>query len=213
VDRMVEGQEDIYYLFGSDMQSIQHSPHLDVFKARGVEVIYMVETIDSFMINALTNFQEKKFHNGADADLKLPIKESEEEQENRPEALPEDTMHTLIDHFKSVLDERVGDVRVSDLLVESPVRLVSPDQGFGADMERVYRMLDKEFVLPKRILEINPRHTLIRNLSAMENEALVKAVIEQLFESALLIEGIHPSPVDMVPRIQALMEAATKRTE
>jgi molecular chaperone HtpG len=104
-------------------------------------------------------------------------------------------------------------VRESKVLTESPARLVSPDKGFGADVERVYRMLDKEFTVPKRILEINPRHQLIRNLATLGDNAIADFVVEQLFESAMLLEGIHPNPADMVPRIQALMEAATKKGE
>lgn len=209
VERMVEGQDEIYYLFGEDLKSISRSPHLDVFKSRGIEVLFLTDTIDSFMINAVPEFQGKKLHNGADAELELP---SGKEPEPQGEALPADAFSALVERFKKVLGERVSDVRESKVLTESPARLVSPDKGFGADMERVYRLLDKEFPAPpSRILELNPRHPLIRNLSAMGDDTLVDQVAEQLFESALLLEGIHPNPADMVPRIQALMEAATKR--
>jgi molecular chaperone HtpG len=105
----------------------------------------------------------------------------------------------------------VADVRTTTLLTESPARLVAPDQGFGADMERVYRLLNKDFELPKRILEINPRHPLIRNLATLSDETLASEIMRQIFENALLIEGIHPRPVDMVKRIQAIMEAAARR--
>ncbi len=213
VDRMVEGQDDIYYLFGEDVKSIQRSPHLDVFKARNVEVLFLIDTIDSFMMNAIVEYKGKKFHNGADAELELPAPK-DEEAKPEGEALPEDTLNKLIERFKKVLGERVSDVRESKVLKESPVRLVSPDKGFGADMERVYRLLDKEFPAPpSRILELNPRHPLIKNLSALGDSPLADQVVEQLFESALLLEGIHPNPADMVPRIQALMEAAVKHEE
>jgi molecular chaperone HtpG len=207
---MAEGQTDIYYLFGEDLKSIVRSPHLDVFKAHGVEVLFLIDTIDSFMINAVAEFQGKKLHNGADADLELPTPE-QPASEPQGEALPGETLSALIERFKSVLGDRVAEVRESKVLTESPARLVSPDKGFGADMERVYRLLDKEFNVPKRILEINPRHPLIRNLADLGDDPLVNDVAEQLFESALLLEGIHPNPADMVPRIQALMEAATRR--
>lgn len=213
VGRMVEGQDEIYYLFGEDMKSIVRSPHLDVFKTHGVEVLFMTDTIDGFMINALPEFQGKKFHNGADADLKLPDTKQEQAEQPEGESLAADDLNALIARFQKALGERVGEVRESKVLTESPVRLVSADKGFGADMERVYRMLDKEFAAPKRILELNPRHKLIRNLSAVGDSSLADNVIEQLFESALLLEGIHPNPADMVPRIQALMEAATKHNE
>jgi molecular chaperone HtpG len=211
VERMVEGQDEIYYLFGEDLKSISRSPHLDVFRSRGVEVLFLTDTIDSFMMNAVVEYQGKKFHNGADADLELPTPTGEE-QKPEGEALPEDAFGALVVRFKEVLGERVSDVRESKVLTESPARLVSPDKGFGADMERVYRLLDKEFPAPPaRILELNPRHPLIRDLSALADDPLVDAVAEQLFESAMLLEGIHPNPADMAPRIQQLMEAAVKR--
>jgi molecular chaperone HtpG len=208
VERMADGQDEIYYLFGEDLKSISRSPHLDVFKSHGIEVLFLIDTIDSFMMNAIIEFQGKKFHNGADADLELP---TATETQPEGEALDAEAFSTLVARFKEVLGDRVVEVRESKVLTESPARLVSPDKGFGADMERVYRLLDKEFPAQGRILELNPRHTLIRNLAALGDDPLVDQVAEQLFESALLLEGIHPNPADMVPRIQALMEAATKR--
>src|SRR5258706_15264679 len=208
VERMVDGQEEIYYLFGEDVKSISHSPHLDVFKSRGTEGLFLTDTIDSFMMNALVEFQGKKLRNGADADLELP---AAKDAEPEGEALPAEEFNKLVERFKEVLGDRVSEVRESKVLTESPARLLSADKGFGADMERVYRMLDKEFATPKRILELNPRHPLIKNLASLGDDAIVDQVAEQLLESALLLEGIHPNPADMVPRIQALMEAATKR--
>ncbi len=211
VGRMVEGQDEIYYLFGEDLKSVSRSPHLDIFKAREIEVLFLTETIDSFMMNALFEYQGKKFHNGADADLELPAAKDEPDKQPEGEALPSDDFKALAERVKQVLGERVGEVRESKVLTESPARLVSPEKGFGADMERVYRLLDKKFPTVSRILELNPRHPLIRNLAALGDSPLVDQVAEQLFESALLLEGIHPNPADMVPRIQALMEAATKQ--
>ncbi len=205
--RMVEGQTEIYYLFGEDPKSVARSPHLDIFRARGIEVLFLTETIDSFMISGLPDFEGTKLRNGADADLELPAAPETEQGES----LSEDATRTLLAKFKIVLGDRVTEVRESKLLTGSPVRLVAADKGFGSDMERVYRMLDKPFEVPKRILEVNPRHAIIRNMAALSDDVLVDDVAEQLFESAMLLEGIHPNPADMVPRIEALMEAATRR--
>lgn len=209
VNRMVEGQKDIYYLFGDDLKTLAHSPHLEVFKARGIEVLLLSEPIDGFLVNALGIFDEKKLHNGADAELELPEAPQNPDQP-AAEPVAESSLNALIERIKEVLGERVQDVRESKVLTESPARLSASDQGFGADMARVYKLLDQEFDLPKRILEINPRHPLIHNLAEMGENPVANAVIEQLFESALLIEGIHPNPVEMVGRIQAIMEAATR---
>lgn len=209
VANMVANQTDIYYLLGDDPIAIQHSPHLDVFKARKVEALLLTDPIDSFLINAIGIYNEKKLHNGADAELKLP--ESADDTAEAAEALTADASNTLIERFREVLGDRVTDVRTTLLLRDSAARLVSPDQGFGADMERVYRLLNQQMEVPKRILEINPRHPLIRNLSEVQDSELATQIIEQIFESALLVEGIHPRPVDMVARIQAIMEAATRK--
>lgn len=205
--RMVDGQKEIYYVFGEDLKSAARSPHLDIFKARGIEVLYLTETIDSFMIGSVTEFDGVNLRNGADAELDLPDAPAAEQGE----ALNDDAIGTLISRFKAVLNDRVSDVRESKLLTESPVRLVTADKGMGADMERVYRMLDKPFEAQKRILEVNRRHPLIRNMADLSDTVLLDDVAEQLYESAMLLEGIHPNPADMVPRIEALMEAATRR--
>jgi HSP90 family molecular chaperone len=204
---MPEDQTDIYYLFGEDMKALMASPHLELFNARQMEVLLLTEPIDGFMINALQTFQEKKLHNGADADLDLPAAEGEE---SAAPAMETAALENLVQQIGTVLGERVSGVRESRVLLESPARLVSADQGFGADMERVYRMLDQEFEVPKRILEINPRHALLQNLSNIQDADLAALVIEQLFENALLQEGIHPRPADMVGRIQKLLEVATR---
>ncbi|MBX3066946.1 MAG: molecular chaperone HtpG, partial [Anaerolineae bacterium] len=211
VSRMSEGQEEIYYLLGTDVNAITHSPHLEAFKSRDLEVLLMTDTIDGFMINALPEFDGKKLHNASDADLKLPEKDKADEDKPEEPAVEDAALQTLITRFEDALGDRVASVRESKVLTESAARLVSADKGFGADMERVYRALGQEYEAPKRILEINPRHQLIRNLSEMDDAALAGKLMEALYGNALLIEGIHPNPAEMVPLIQTLMEAAAKK--
>jgi molecular chaperone HtpG len=208
--RMVEGQSDIYYLLGDDPKTISRSPHLEPFKARGIEVLLLTDAVDGFVISAIPEFDGKKLHNAADADLELPEGKKAEEEKPAETPLVEGALRTVIDHFAKVLGERVADVRESKVLTESPARLVSADKGLGADMERVYRALGQEFDAPKRILEINPRHPLIRNLSSLNDAQLSDDVVEALYGSALLDEGIHPNPADLVPLMRKLMLAATK---
>ncbi len=209
-ERMVEGQTEIYFLFGEDAKTIQRSPHLDIFRTRNLEVLFMTEPVDSVMMSSFTTFDETPLKNGADADLKLPDEEKKDEQPEG-ESLNEDQVAVLIRDIKSTLGDKVGDVRESKLLTDSPVRLVTPEGGLGADMERLYKMMNQEFNAPKRILEINPRHVIIRSLPEMHEPLLRDLIVNQLYESALLLEGVHPNPAEMVPRIQALMEAAAKK--
>ncbi|HVO43135.1 MAG TPA: molecular chaperone HtpG [Aggregatilineales bacterium] len=207
--RMVDDQNEIYYLFGEDAKSLARSPHLDIFKSRGIEVLFLHDPIDSFVVNALFEYQGKKLRNGAEDRLELPKGKEPETPEAEP--LAEDQLNALVERIKHVLGDQVGDVRVSTVLTGSAARLVTPEGGFGADMERVYRMLDKEFTAPKRILELNPHHPLIHNLAVLDDDAMVDVVAQQLLDTALLQEGIHPNPADMVPRLQQLMEAATRK--
>ena len=106
------------------------------------------------------------------------------------------------------------DVRESKILTDSPCRLVNPPDAANANMQRVQRLLGKDYEIPKKILEINQGNTLIQNLSARlaakADDELINLLIEQLFENELVTEGIHPNPADMIPRLYQLMEAATQ---
>jgi molecular chaperone HtpG len=113
--------------------------------------------------------------------------------------------------FEGVLGERVKGVRASKTLVGSPARLVSDDSDAQAQMFRVNRLLQRDYDLPVKTLELNPRHPLIHNLTHQLDGPLTEMVIEQVFETALLQDGIHPDPASMADRLTKLMEAATSR--
>jgi molecular chaperone HtpG len=211
VERMAEDQDAIYYVLGEDLKSVARSAHLDYFKAYDLEVLYLVDPIDSFVAVALQEYDGKPLKNVDDAGLVLPKKDETEEEP--AEVLPEADFNRVVGRFVKVLGDRVIEVRESKVLKDSPCRLVSPDDAPARDMSRVYRMLGQEFEIPKRILEINRRHPIIVNLAHLVTETpeaeIVDPTIEQLFENQLLMEGLHPNPVEMIPRIQQLMEAAT----
>jgi molecular chaperone HtpG len=211
VERMAEDQDSIYYVLGDDLQSVARSPHLDYFQAHDVEVLYLVEPIDSFMIVALQEYDGKPLKNVDDAGLELPKKEGD--QDGADESIPEADFNRVVGRFVKVLGDRVLEVHESQVLKGSPCRLVSPDGAPMREMSRVYRMLDQEFEVPKRILEINRRHPIVVNLARLVAEEpdaeIIDPTIEQLYENQLLMEGLHPNPTDMIPRIQQLMETAT----
>lgn len=208
VEAMEEDQEAIYYILGEDLDSIAASPHLDYFKDHDIHVLYLVDPIDSFMVMALREFEGKALRNVDDAGLKLPQEERVEEEE-QPETKD---VSDLIERFASVLGDRVVEVRESKLLTGSPCRLVSPADDPTQSMQRVRRLLEQDYEVPKKIIEINPRHPLVQNLTLLvadqPDEALIDPAIEQLYEDALLLEGLHPNPASMVPRIQTLIERA-----
>jgi molecular chaperone HtpG len=209
--RMRPEQREIYYLLGDDVHSAAHSPHLDVFHQRKLEVLYLVDPLDSFMLAGLPSYEGYPLKNAADPALDLP--EAEAAAEPPAAAVPAAEFDAVVARFKAQLGERVADVRATDRLVDSALRLVAAGDAKGHEMDRVRRMLEKDFTIPPKVVELNPRHPLIKNLAALiaggEADDLVQPVIEQLYESALLVEGLLPNPAGMVGRIQKLMEAAT----
>ncbi|MBM3145036.1 MAG: molecular chaperone HtpG [Chloroflexi bacterium] len=211
VERIKIGQDKIYYLLGDDERSVARSPHLDYFLKHGYEVITLTDPMDSFMLLGLREFGDYKLQNVAAPDLELPAAEVTSGEQPTPEALSPRELEKIIARFKWHLGERVTDVRTTDRLTDSVARLVDPEGTLGQEMQRVYRLVDREYEVPKKVLELNPRHPILTSLCALPpDDKLNIAIIEQIYESALLIEGLHPDPASMLPRIEALMEAALR---
>lgn len=209
--RMKEGQEALYYILGESLSAVAVSPHLDYFKTHDIEVLYLVDPLDGFMVQGLREFEGKPLKNIDDADLQLP--EAQGPAEEAVTSVAQEAFDTLIARFKQVLGARVTDVRASKLLRDSPCRLVSPESGPEQDLQRVRRLIEQDFELPPKILELNRSHPLIQNLAHLietqSGSDLIEPAIEQLFANLQLLEGVYPNPAEMVPRIQKLLEAAT----
>jgi molecular chaperone HtpG len=211
VGGMKPDQKSLYFLLGDDARSIQRSPHLDYFKRAGYDVMMFSDPIDSFMALGLATYEGFKFQNVSSADLELPDQPKEEGDEETP-AIAGDDFEVLAQRFKEQLGERVTAVKSSSRLSDSVARLVDPEGILNQEMQRVYRMMDRDFEVPAKILELNPRHPILLHIKDLPSEDdLGKAIIEQIYESALLIEGLHPDPAGMIPRIQQLMQAALKK--
>jgi molecular chaperone HtpG len=208
VSRMKEGQKAIYYIVGDDPKSVLRSPHLDYFQSQGTEVMLLTEPMDSFMLMGLRQYKDYELKNVAQAELETPEKPKEEKE---AEKIPDAEFNSLVEHFKQVLGERVTDVRASNRLSQSVARLVDPDGTMNPELQRVYRYLGKEYEVPKKILELNPSHPILKNLLLESDSELETAVIEQIYDSALLVEGLHPDPSSMASRVQQIMEAALTR--
>ncbi|MBP1701467.1 MAG: molecular chaperone Hsp90 [Chloroflexi bacterium] len=206
LQRMPPGQEQIYYIVGDDERSVLYSPHLDVVRRAGYEVLIMADPLDAFMLVRLTQYKEHKLANVADADLKLPETPG---QEPESEEAPQVEMEALVGRIRQHLGDQVSDVRLTTRLTDSPARLVDPQGAPNPEMQRVMRLLNQEFETPKKVLELNPHHPILQRLNALpEPSPLAGLIIDQIYEDALLIEGLHPDPAGMIQRIQKLMEAA-----
>ena len=204
VARMKPDQKDIYYIVGEDPRSVLRSPHLDYFQSQGTEVLLLTEPVDSFMLMGLHKYKDFELKNVAQADLPEKAPEAKPEQQ-----IPDDDFKVLLERFKQVLGERVTDVRASNRLSQSVARLVDPEGTLNPELQRVYKYLGKQLEAPSKVLELNQSHSILKNLLKLEpGSELQTLVIEQIYDSALLIEGLHPDPSSMVPRLQQIIQAA-----
>ncbi len=212
IEQMKPDQKKIYYVLSDDERAAIHSPHLDVFRKHGVDVLLMADPMDAFVMIALTSYKDHAMANVAVDKPDLPSSEEQaEEPSAADEPLNEDMLSGLVQRFKDILGERVSDVRATDRLVDSPARLVDAEGAPNQEIQRAYRAMRQELDAPVKVLEINPRHPILKGLSKQESEGEIgRMIIEQIYEDALLIEGLHPNPAGMIQRIQELMRAALK---
>ena len=209
VSRMKDDQKEIYYIVGEDPKSVLRSPHLDYFHSQGTEVLLLTDPMDSFMIMGLHKFKDFDLKNVSQAEVDETKKAEDQPEE---EKIPDTDFNSLVEQFKKVLGERVADVRASKRLTQSVARLAEADANTNPDLQRVYKYLGQEYEIPKKVLELNPSHDILKGMLNLEaNSDLQTAIIEQIFDSALLVEGIHPDPSSIAPRVQQIIEAALKK--
>ncbi|MCA9520449.1 MAG: molecular chaperone HtpG, partial [Myxococcales bacterium] len=208
--RMKEGQPGIYYALGMSRGMLESSPHLEVLKKKGYEILYLTDHIDQWVSSSLHEFEGKPLVNALAADLKLDENDSEAKAEVEAKT---ETLRSVIERFKSVLADRVAEVKVSERLDDSPVCLVIPPGGMAAHIERMLRLHKQKLPQTKRILELNPNHGLIKHLQSLLDKdggtGLLDEWIELLFDQALLTEGSPlENPAAFAGRVTRLMERA-----
>jgi len=206
VARMKEGQKEIFYIVGEDSKSVLRSPHLDYFHSQGTEVLLLTDPMDSFMLMGLHKYKDFELKNVAQAEI-----DTTQKPKDQPEAekIPDADFNGLVEQFKKVLGESVTDVRASNRLYESVARLADADANANPELQRVYKYLGKEYEIPKKVLELNPAHAILKNLLKLEaGSELQTIIIEQIYDSALLVEGLHPDPSSIAARVQQIIEAA-----
>ncbi len=217
VSRMKKDQKEIYYIFGNSREAVDSDPHTEIFKKKGLEVLYLYDPIDEFVISSLRKFKDFEFKSVDQADLKTLEKlEDVEKKDKKVEELgKDDELHfsSLLSRIKEILGERVTDVKVSERLEKSPAVLVNPDDAMSASMQKMMRVIGKDDSVPKRIMEVNKDHKLIRNLLKVykkdSRSDYIKNVVEQLYESSLLLEGYLTDPHKLVSRINNMLEESS----
>ena len=213
VSRMPEDQEDIYYLFGQNRASIEAGPFLDAFKARNIEVIYLLEEADEIILRDLGKFEEKKLLSGDSDEVKLEKLDAEPEGDS----LDEESTKALCEWVSGKLDKKVSSVDASDRLIGSPACILNADKSMTANMRRIMQAMNKEGeeampVIPPVKFQINPRHKLILNLNGLrtDNEELASLVVEQIFDNALATGDMLEDPREMVARSYQILEMVSK---
>jgi molecular chaperone HtpG len=219
VERMAEGQKEIYYINGPSRAAAESGPYAEAFKKRDIEIIYTLEPIDDFVMNHLGEFDSKKLVSADRADLDLSeIKSAgEAEEEEAESSLEPEVIKSLTGWIKEALGGRVKEVIASKRLVDSPAIIVNPDGYMTSTMERVMQAARLEKGEPlqepgNKNLEINIGHPLIKQLSLLRgtDDEFAKNVIEQVFDNALIQAGLMVDPRKMVERSYKILERATK---
>ncbi|MCK9484281.1 MAG: molecular chaperone HtpG [Candidatus Marinimicrobia bacterium] len=210
ISRMPESQKEIYYLTGESREIAERNPKLEYFRKHNLEVLLLVDPIDIFIIPSIYEYEKKKFQSIEKADLKLEKKDKAIEGE----ALEENLLKSLLTVFKETLGDKIEDVTASDRLVDSPATLVIGKEGLEPQVEKFMKMMNQEVKPQKKILEINPSHPLIKNLSRLNlgnsQDPLLRQSIMQIYESALLIDGNLENPTEFVSRMVEILITATK---
>lgn len=209
VASMKPDQKEIYFATGNSREQLEKNPNLEYFKKNDIEVLYFTDPVDLFVMPYLFDYDGKKIVSIEKAEI-----EEKQDKIEQDDTLAKDSAETLIEEFKRVLGEKVEDVTVSKRLVDSPASVTIGKSGFDPQMEKMMRMMDKDFTASKRVLEINTSHELIKNLSKLhssnENPELLTQCINQIFEGAMLIDGNLPDPTSFVSRMSELLTIATK---
>jgi molecular chaperone HtpG len=202
VGRMREGQDKIYFVTADSLNAAKSSPHLEIFRKKGVEVLLLSERVDEWLVAHLTEFDGKSLQSVAKGSLDLGNLEDEEEKQAREKEANE--YQDLTDKMKKALNEQVKDVRITFRLTESPACLVADAHDMGGNLERLLKSAGQKVNHAKPILEINPHHPMIRRLK--NEEAHFDDWSHIMFDQALLAEGGQlDDPATFVKRLNDLM--------
>merc|ERR1712057_68755 len=212
VDRMKEGQQDIYYITGESIQGVSSSPFIEALRKKGIEVLYMVDPIDEYCVQQLKEYDSKKLKSVTKEGLDLDT----EDEKKKTEELKAD-FEPLCKLIKEVLGDKVEKVSVSTRIAESPCILVTSEYGWSANMERIMKaqaLRDSSmssYMVSKKTMEINPNHSIMKELktkaAADKSDKTVKDLIWLLFDTSLLTSGFSlDEPTQFAGRIHRMIK-------
>jgi molecular chaperone HtpG len=213
LSRAPEGQKEIFYLSGPSRKAIETGPYLEAFKARNIEVLYLYEPIDEFVMNHARVFEEKNFVSADSADIDLDAIAPETETD-KGEALEKESAEALCAFIQEKLGAEVSEVSASERLVGSPAMIVNADKAMTAQMRKMMKTMQQKMgdggmgAEPAVKLQVNPRHPLVKNLAALResNETLAGLISQQLLDNARVAAGLLEDPSAMVQRNYEILE-------
>ncbi|QOQ67872.1 molecular chaperone HtpG [Photobacterium damselae] len=186
VERMKEGQDKIYYITADNFNAAKNSPHLEQFRAKGIEVLLMYDRIDEWMMSYMPEFEGKSFQSITKSDLDLSKFEDEAEKEKHKET--EEAFKSVVERTKEYLGSRVKDVRTTFKLHDTPAVVVTDENEMGTQMAKLLAAAGQEAPEVQYILELNPDHTLVKQMADEADEEIFGRWVEMLFGQSLLAE-------------------------
>ncbi|MFF7768681.1 molecular chaperone HtpG [Streptomyces massasporeus] len=194
VERMKDGQDDIWFITGESRQSIENSPHMEAFRAKGIEVLLLTDAVDEVWVDAVGTYEGKKLRSVAKGEIDLDAEDEEKAGEEREKQAEE--YAGLLGWMRERLEEDIKEVRLSTRLTVSPACVVSDAHDLTPALENMYRAMGQEVPRTKRILELNPGHALVKGLhqayQASEDRTELAESAELLHTLAVLAEGGQP---------------------
>lgn len=210
VSRMKDGQKEIYYLYAPNRETIDGGPHIEAFKARGIEVLYLYEPVDEFVMTSISKYTDKDLVSADNSDIEL----DEVKAGKKKDHLSDKDGAALCEWIKETLGETVNDVSVSKRLVDSPAIALNADKVMTPSMRRMMKAMKQDVGVQNSVnLEINPGHELIKNLSTLkDNDAdTAKLVAEQILDNSLIAAGYLEDPREMVSRVYKILERVSQK--
>ncbi|CAM2773646.1 molecular chaperone HtpG [Vibrio rarus] len=204
VERMKEGQDKIYYLTADSYAAAKNSPHLEQFKAKGIEVVLMYDRIDEWLMNYLTEFDGKSFQSITKAGLDLSQFEDEQEKEKHKET--EEEFKSVVERTKEYLGERVKEVRTTFKLANTPAVVVTDDMEMGTQMAKLLEAAGQAAPEVKYILELNPEHDVVKQMADTADDIAFGRWVELLLGQAMLAErGSLEDPSQFLSAVNQLL--------
>ncbi|WP_133140165.1 molecular chaperone HtpG [Legionella genomosp. 1] len=205
VSRMKEGQDKIYYITASSYNAAKHSPHLEIFRKKGIEVLLLSDRIDEWLVGYLSEFDGKKLQSISKGKIDLDVEDTNSEEAKKEE----ESLNPMLKQIQDILGDKVKEVVLTHRLTDSPACIVADEQDMGLEMQRILQAAGQQVPESKPVFEINPQHALIKRLHGIEDDSQFGEWVTVLFEQAVLAEGGQlDNPADFVSRVNKLLLSA-----